>query len=117
MNGLNINGIVRIESNKRIGTGFVVSDDGLIATCAHVLGPSRPEKALVVFQGSGEQREAVVLAESWRAADAEDVALLRVIGELPTGILPLPLGSSLGTEGHSLTTFGHPDIGEIEGAR
>src|SRR6266700_2189103 len=117
MNVLNVNGIVSIMSNRRIGTGFVVVDDGLIATCAHVLGPSRPEKALVVFQGSGEQREAVVLAESWRAEEAEDIALLRVSGELPTGILPLPLGSSLGTEGHPLTTFGYPNIGEIEGAR
>jgi hypothetical protein len=100
MNMLNVNSIVRIVSNRRIGTGFVVADDGLIATCAHVLGPSRPEKVLVVFQGSGEQREAVVLVGSWHAEEAEDIALLKVSGELPTRVLPLPLGSSLGTEGH-----------------
>jgi Trypsin-like peptidase domain/WD domain, G-beta repeat len=109
--------IVRIVSNRRIGTGFVVTDDGLIATCAHVLGTSRPEKAFIVFQGDGVQREATVLAESWRAVDAEDVALLRVSGTLPTGVQPLPFGSSRGTEGHLLVTFGYPDTGEVEGVR
>ena len=59
-----LNSIVRIVSNRRIGTGFVVTDDGLIAACAHVLGTSRPEKAFVVFQGDAVQREATVLAES-----------------------------------------------------
>jgi WD40 repeat protein len=118
MNRLDENGIVRIVSNRHIGTGFVVpkDKDGLIATCAHVLGLSRPEdkvpeKVMVVFQGSGERREAVV--ESWDAA--EDIALLSVSGELPTGVCPLPLGSSLGTWDHSFTTFGYPETGEIEG--
>ena len=45
------------------------------------------------------------------AVDAEDVALLRVSGTLPTAVQPLPLGSSLGTEGHLLVTFGYPDAG------
>src|SRR6266568_4488904 len=112
-----LNSIVRIVSNRRIGTGFVVTDDGLIATCAHVLGTSRPEKAFVVFQGDAVQREATVLAESWRAVDAEDVALLRVSGTLPTGVQPLPFGSSRGTEGHPLVTLGYPDAGEVEGVR
>ncbi|HYU72498.1 MAG TPA: serine protease, partial [Ktedonobacteraceae bacterium] len=112
-----LNSIVRIVSNRRIGTGFVVTDDGLIATCAHVLGTSRPEKAFVVFQGDAVQREATVLAESWRAVDAEDVALLRVSGTLPTGVQPLPFGSSRGTERHPLVTFGYPDAGEVEGVR
>jgi WD40 repeat protein len=112
-----LDGIVRIVSNRRIGTGFVVTDDGLIATCAHVLGTSRPEKAFVVFRGDGVQREATVLVESWRGVDAEDVALLKVSGTLPTGVQPLPFGSSYGIEGHPLVTFGYPDAGEVEGVR
>jgi S1-C subfamily serine protease len=91
-----LSGIVRIVSGRHIGTGFVVTADGLILTCAHVLGSSMPEKAGVVFLGSGEVREAMVLAEEWRAVDAEDVAVLRVCGTLPEGVQPLPLGSSQG---------------------
>ncbi len=112
-----LNGIVRIASNKRIGTGFVVSDDGLITTCAHVLGPSRPETARVVFQATGEEREARVLAESYHAVNAEDVAFLQVTGALPAGIQALPLGSSQGTEGHAMISFGYPETGEVEGIR
>lgn len=115
MSELNVNSIVRVVGNRDIGTGFVVSDDGLIVTCAHVLGPARPEKVDVVFQGSGEQREALV--ESWHAEDAEDIALLRVCGRMPAGALPLPLGSSLETEGHPFTTFGYHQIRKVEGVR
>ena len=112
-----LSGIVRIVSGRHIGTGFVVTTDGLILTCAHVLGSSMPEKARVQFQGSGEEREATVLAEGWRAVDAEDVAVLRVCGSLPEGVQPLPLGSSHGLEGHTMVTFGYPETGEVEGIR
>src|SRR5712692_8808605 len=42
-----LSGIVRIVSGRHIGTGFVVFEDGLILTCAHVLGSSMLEKARV----------------------------------------------------------------------
>ncbi len=112
-----LSGIVRIMSNKRIGTGFVVSDDGLIVTCAHVLGSSMPEETLVMFQATGEEQEATVLLDGWRNVDAEDVAFLRIPGPLPDGVQPLPLGSSEGIEGHSMISFGYPETGEVEGGR
>ncbi|GHO60386.1 serine protease [Ktedonobacter robiniae] len=112
-----LKGIVRIVSNKRVGTGFVVSDDGLIATCAHVLGTFRLETAFVVFQESGEQREAKVLAEGWRGVDTGDVAWLSVSGVLPGGVQALPLGSSWGTGGQTFVTFVYPGVGEVEGVR
>ncbi len=112
-----LNGIVRIVSGRHIGTGFVVAADGLILTCAHLLGSSMPEKARVVFLGSGEEREAAVLAEGWRGVDAEDVAVLRVCGTLPEGVQVLPLGSSQRIENHAMVTFGYPETGEVEGIR
>lgn len=111
-----LNGIVRIESSD-IGTGFVISADGLIITCAHVLGSPRPATASVIFQATGEKREAEVLAEGWRADDAEDTAVLRVTGALPEGVQPLPLGSSQATKGHAMITFGYPEMGEVKGGR
>jgi WD40 repeat protein/energy-coupling factor transporter ATP-binding protein EcfA2 len=112
-----LNGIVRIMSGRQIGTGFVVSNNGLIVTCAHVLGKIMPETAQVVFQVTGEQREAKVIAGGWRAATAEDVAFLQVSGTLPEGVEPLTLSSSKGTDGHTIRTFGYPDAGEVEGVR
>jgi WD40 repeat protein len=110
-----LNGVVRVVSNKRIGTGFVVSDDGLIATCAHALGSTRPEKATVIFQRTGERQEATVIADWWRAVDAEDIAFLKIDGALPEGVQALPLGSCEGTSGHNIRTFGYPAVGEVEG--
>ena len=110
-------GIVRIVSNKQIGTGFVVSDDGLIVTCAHVLGTAMPQKATIVFQANGQEREATVIAHWWHAIEAEDVAFLQVDGPLPEGVQALPLGSSEGTNGHTICTFGYPAAGEVEGVQ
>ena len=80
---------------------LVVTADGLILTCAHVLGSSMPEKARVVFLGSGEEREATVLAEGWHGVEAEDVAVLRVCGALPDGVQPLPLGDRFFVRPHA----------------
>ena len=62
-------GIIRIlrPDGSTAGTGFVVSADGLIATCSHVIqgeqsqrdGEPRPERVVVVFHNTGERREAV----------------------------------------------------------
>ena len=85
-------GIVCIlDSNKRpAGTGFVVSTatENLIVTCAHVLGERRPERFTIVFQATGEQREAKVIDQWWRSQAAEDVAILRVVGDLPQQVQP-----------------------------
>ena len=47
-------GIVRIldEQGQTVGTGFILTDDGLIATCAHVIesaGAKPDENVQLVF--------------------------------------------------------------------
>lgn len=52
-------GVVRIlgPAGQTAGAGFVVSTEGLIATCAHVIGDGEPERPVtVVFQATGEAR-------------------------------------------------------------
>jgi len=58
-------GIVRIlkPDGATAGAGFVVSDRGLVATCAHVargagVGPG--EAIRLAFQATGDEREALV---------------------------------------------------------
>lgn len=117
--------IIRILSpqGRTSGTGFVVSPDGLIATCSHVVqsegsqrrGDPRPEYVEVIFHATGECRRAKVEPEWWKPYDAEDVAILRVEGDLPAEVKALPLGSSMSSKGHSFETFGFSDANPDEG--
>ncbi len=108
-------GIVRILSGRSVGTGFVVSNDGLLVTCAHVLGRPCPERVSAIFLATNERREATVEMPWLRDVDAEDMAILRVQGGLPQEVRSLPLGSSTGVSGHKISTFGFPSAGEVEG--
>ncbi len=108
------------------GTGFFAanrSNDALILTCSHVVqtrdsqrrGDPRPERVTVALASTGATCIAVVVPDAWRAADEEDVAILRVEGGLPNGAERLPLGSSAATYGHRINTFGYPPIEEVRG--
>lgn len=101
--------------NRPVGTGFVVSGDGLIVTCAHVFGGEIPKRVPILFQLTHEQRITQVLTEWWRPPEAEDVAILQVEGDLPIGVVPVLLSSASETAGRTFTTFGFPAVGEIEG--
>ena len=115
--------IVRIlrPDGTTSGTGFVVSDSGLISTCSHVIqsqdsqnrGDPRPEKVTVIFNATGEKREARVQPDWWRNAIKEDVAILQLEGSLPPGVQSLSLGSSIRTSGHGFKTYGFPEKFEV----
>jgi hypothetical protein len=86
-------GTVRIlkGAGKTAGAGFLVTPDGLVVTCAHVVhsprskaGEPRPKSVTVEF-ANGDRREAAVVEEFWRPWDAEDIAVLRVAKPLPPG--------------------------------
>jgi len=97
-------GVVRIiDANGRtVGTGFVVTSDGLIATCAHVVDNARSDDFIhLIFydpnsaKEKSEVRVARVEPAYWLDAAAKDVAILRLEGPLSKEAVPLPLGSSL----------------------
>ena len=75
----------RDDEEEGVGTGFVVSSDGLIATSLHVAGEGRPVR---VRLASGEEAE-VTSVHAWDRA--LDLAVLRVDR---TGLPVLPLGDS-----------------------
>lgn len=68
-----------------LGTGFVVSDDGLIATNLHVIGEARP---ISVQFANGDKHDVVSVHATERAMD---LALIRIEKE---GLKPLELGDS-----------------------
>jgi uncharacterized delta-60 repeat protein len=119
-------GIVRIlaaDGTTTSGTGFILSEKGIIATCSHVIQPEKlqvrgypkPEKVDVIFRANGQRAVARLLPQAWRAAEAEDVAFLQLEGQLPQGVEPLSIGSSEGAAGHAFQTFGFPDQSPEEG--
>ena len=118
-------GIVRIlnPDTSTAGTGFIVSDDGLIVTCAHVVKSAGAEPngtVSLTFEATKtkEKRHAIVEAKYWRDPDkGEDIAILRLQGSLPKETVPLPLGSSVHSEDHDFSTFGFPEINSVEGMR
>jgi S1-C subfamily serine protease len=113
-------GIVSILSThgRSVGTGFVVAAEGLVATCAHVVratGADPGAEGTARFYHGEEEQRAEVVAAWWRAADAADVAILRLQTALPAGAGPLPLGPAAGTTGHPVYAFGFPSLGTLEG--
>ncbi len=74
-----------------LGTGFVVSADGLIATNRHVLGEGRP---LRVETADGKSHNVKTI----HAADRKlDLAILRIDAK---GLTPLELGDSTMLKSH-----------------
>jgi hypothetical protein len=105
-------GILR-QDGRMTGTGFVFQDDGMIATCAHVVnlakaGPGSTVR--LVFYTTKEELEVKVVPEYWRDPQAEDIAILRLESSLPNGIKPVLMGHSPQEDGHHFLTFGFPPV-------
>jgi energy-coupling factor transporter ATP-binding protein EcfA2 len=118
-------GTVRVlnHNGSTAGAGFIVTDDGLMVTCAHVLqeptaqAGGEPDHPFTVELVNGDTRQAVLLRETWRPWNAEDIAVLRIQGRLPDAVTPLPLGKSDGTTGHRFETYGFPDLHYVKALR
>jgi regulator of sirC expression with transglutaminase-like and TPR domain len=93
---------VKTRDGKRsgVGTGFVVSADGLIATNFHVIGQGR---AITVEMADGKRLEVLAVHASDRQLD---LAVLRVKAR---GLTPLPLGDSGRLrDGQAVVALGNP---------
>jgi hypothetical protein len=111
-------GIVRIirPDGETAGTGFLVTDNGLIATCAHVVeaaGAGPGERVRLAFQSGESPVEAEVLTDGWYPD--QDVAFLRLATPLSDGVTLVTLGASIGTSGHTFRAFGYPRMGDFQG--
>jgi S1-C subfamily serine protease len=109
-------GIVAIYGDKSqpAGTGFVVSADGLIATCAHVLDQAGwPYEAWdapvqIRFKASGRYAEAFVQQACFKGQTEGDLAILALKDRLPDGAEVLRLTAARAAIGHKVATWGYP---------
>ena len=91
----------RDGKQQGLGTGFVISADGLIATNLHVIGEARP---ITVQLSDGSKHEATEVFASDRKLD---LAIVRI--DAKKKLKPLPLGDSAKLpQGQSIIALGHP---------
>jgi regulator of sirC expression with transglutaminase-like and TPR domain len=91
----------RDGKQKGLGTGFVIAEDGLIATNLHVIGEARP---IIVQLADGSKHEATEVHASDRKLD---LAIVRI--KTPNKLTPLPLGDSGKLkQGQPIIALGHP---------
>ena len=101
----------RKNRHQLLVRGFLLSSDGLIVTCAHVVegaGHKPGDEMEIFFHATGEKGLVEVLA-NWCGSKAEDVAFLQLKGKPPEAAEPVVLGTSAGTEDHPFATFGFPE--------
>src|SRR6266487_3825736 len=108
-------GSLQHVGNRTAGTGFVVTSDGLITTCAHVINFARASEFVhlifydpTTLKAQREIRVARVLPEYVRDANTEDIAILRLE-------VPLPLRQSFNTQGQTFLSFGFPEAKPEDG--
>jgi serine protease Do len=86
--------------DRGLGTGFIVSADGLIATNRHVIGDGRP---ITVELANGKRYEATAVHASDRKLD---LAIIRIDAR---GLTPLELGDSDRlADGQAVVALGNP---------
>ncbi len=90
----------RDGKQEGLGTGFVVAEDGLIATNYHVIGEGRP---ISVQFADGTKRDVIEI----RASDRQlDLAVVKIDQK---GLKPLELGDATKAEdGQSVVAMGNP---------
>jgi S1-C subfamily serine protease/regulator of sirC expression with transglutaminase-like and TPR domain len=89
------------EGAYGVGTGFVVSEDGLIATNRHVIGEAR---GIRVETSDGKVHE---VTEVFASDTRLDLALVRIGAK---GLKPLPLGDSDALrQGEPIVAMGNPE--------
>lgn len=91
----------RDGKRQGLGTGFVVSEDGLIATNLHVIGEARP---ISVQLADGSKHDATIVQASDRKLD---LAIVKI--DVKQKLKPLPLGDSNNLkQGQAIVALGHP---------
>jgi WD40 repeat protein len=106
-------GLIRVltKNGDTAGAGFVLTEGGLLATCAHVLdiaGAHPGDSIQVVAQATDDTLVATVVEQYWRSAGAEDIAILQCQCPLPPKVVALALGSSSASYGHRFQARGFP---------
>ncbi|MEO1497300.1 MAG: trypsin-like peptidase domain-containing protein [Planctomycetota bacterium] len=102
---------VAIELNDSLGSGVIVSDDGLVLTAGHVT--VEPNRGLWVRLPDGRRFRGRSLGLSHR----DDSGLVKIIADAPDEVWPAaPVATEAAEVGDWVVALGHPN-GYVEGRR
>ncbi len=100
--------IVNIDNNSVIGSGIIVTDNGLILTCYHVVENQRTKdlykNVFVYFPKSKITKTAEVVRNY--SSKNKDIVFLKLIGEIPNKSIIANLDNMVVAKEHSFQSFG-----------
>ena len=98
------------KNGSNLGAGFLVSNDGLIITCIHVLESNQNfiENIYVTFFQT-EFKYPIAVEKDLSGKDkSKDITIVRIIGKLPNNIKPLELDNLNSLPNGSYRSLGFP---------
>lgn len=101
-----------------LGTGFLISKEGHIATCSHLFISVPTNNLRVVFHGKKGSEFTIpanIETDMQTSAKQEDVTILKTVVEPPSEIKPITLGNSSYITECEIQTFGFPMIDKFDG--
>lgn len=123
LENMEFNAIVQVHGKINdtyvlLGTGFLISDEGHIATCTHILNDVESSTFKVVFRYNSEFEftcKALIVTDMSTSETEEDVTILQLTSKLPIDIKPALLKECSTQESVDIQTFGFPDIDNFSG--
>jgi S1-C subfamily serine protease len=103
--------VVMIVTDDGLGSGSVLTKDGLIVTNWHVVAGYKHVGVLFKPETAGKEFTAadIRMAEVVRIDQVADLALLQMLATMPRGTKPIPMGKSKGLNvGDDVHAIGHP---------
>lgn len=107
--------IARINSASSRGTGFLVSNQGLILTCTHVIENWEDIQVKLMDQKGTFTLAYTAQKIQYLDFDKGDITLLQMNEPPPAHIQPVPLLSAQTSKNHFFETFGFPDMAATHG--
>lgn len=102
--------VVVIKTEESSGTGFFISKNGYILTCAHVLSSKDTVDVTYMVEDKGEQKEIKASAKVISCNPSRDLAILKINVNSPVTNLRLETKST--EMGEKVFIIGHPGMGD-----
>ena len=104
--------VVYIRNPTSVGTGVLISNDGLVFTNSHVVGDSKKVAVYFMPKNSGKYTDKEYMAGMVVNNNKEvDLALIKLL-KTPAGVKPLPLANASTIKiGQDVHAIGHPGLG------